>query len=148
MKKDFSHEMLQFFLNVGFIGIEKGYFEDTQALFNIVGKICPNDLNAQLSIAFGNVLMGNLVDGVKKLFAILKEDPANELAKSFIAVSFKLGKINDEALHFSQDILKNSKDVVAKEIAQGILDSYKDNITPHELQAEQCSRLNQEVYVH
>ena len=148
MEKDFSSEILQFILNVGFVGIEQGYFEEAKTIFDTVGKICPNDLNARLSIAIGEVLMGKLVDGVKKLFAIIKEDPANEIAKSFIAVAFKLGKIDAGALHFVQDILKNSKDAVAKEIAQGILDSYKNSITPQELQAEQCSRLNQEVYVH
>ena len=148
MEKDFSSEMLQFILNVGFVGIEQGYFEEAQNLFDTVGKICPNDLNARLSIAMGEVLMGKLVDGVKKLFTVIKEDPANEIAKSFIAVAFKLGKIDAEALHFVQDILKNSKNVVAREIAQGILDSYKGSITPQKLQAEQCARLSQEVYVH
>lgn len=148
MEKDFSPEMLQFFLNVGFVGIEQGYFEEAQTLFDIVNKICPNDLNAQLSIGLGEACMGKLVDGVKRLFNVLKKDPTNELAKSFIAVAFKLGKVDAEALRCVQDILKNSQDAVAKEIAQGILDSYKGSITPQKLQAEQCARLSQEVYVH
>lgn len=148
MEKDFSPEMLQFFLNIGFVGIEQGCFSEAQILFDTVSKICPNDLNAQLSIALGDILMGKLVDGVKKLFDVLKKDSTNELAKSFIALAFKLGKVDSEALRCVQDIMKNSHDVIAKEIAQGILDSYKNSISPQELQAEQCSHLSQEVYVH
>ena len=148
MEKDFSPEMLQFMLNVGFVGIERGFFAESKVLFDTVVKLCPNDLNVRLSQAIGEVFMGELVDGVKKLFAVIKEDPANEFAKSFIAIAFKLGKLDEQALQCVQDILKNSRDVVAKEIAQGVLDSYKNSITPQKLQAEQCSRISQEVYVH
>ena len=147
MEKNISPEMLQFMLNIGFVGIEQGYFEEAQVLFDTVGKICPNDLNAKVSIALGEVLMGKLIDGVKKLFAVIKENPSNELAKTFIALAFKLGKVDDEALHCVKDILTNSKDIVAKEIAQGILDTYKNKITPQNLQAEQCSHLKEESYV-
>lgn len=148
MEKDFSAEMFQFMLNIGFVGIESGNFKEAQILFDTVVKVCPHDINAQLSQAMGEVFMGKLVEGVKKLFAVLKKDPNNEMAKSFIAVAFKLGKVDSQALHCVQDILQNSQDAVAREIAQGILDSYEGSITPQKLQAEQCSRISQEVYVH
>ena len=142
MEKKINPEMLQFLTNVAFIGIERGYFKEANEILSAVTAIRPNDLNAKTTQAMAHVFMGELVKGVKELFDILKQDPKNEIVKGFLAVAFKLGHVDNQALNLSQQILEHSDNEIAKNIAQGILEDYKKHISPHALQAELCTNLN------
>lgn len=142
MENKINPEILQFITNIAFIGIERGYFKEANEILAAVLEVCPNDLNAKTTQAMAHVFMGQLVQGVKELFDVLKQDPKNEIVKGFLAVAFKLGHIDHQALSLSQQILENSDNDVAKSIAQGILEDYKNHISPHALQAELCTNLS------
>ena len=141
MEKKVNPELLQFITNVAFVGIERGYFKEANEILSAVTEICPKDLNAKTMQAMAHVFMGQLVQGVKELFEVLKQDPKNEIVKGFLAVAFKLGHVDDQALNLSQQILEYSDNEIAKNIAQGILDDYKKHISPHALQAELCTNI-------
>lgn len=142
MKNKINPEILQFVTNIAFVGIERGYFKEANEILSAVLEVCPKDLNARMTQAMAHVFMGQLVQGVKELFDVLKQDPKNEIAKGFLAIAFKLGHVDNQALSLSQQILEHSDDDTAKSIAQGILDDYKNHISPHELQAELCTNLS------
>ena len=142
MESKINPELLQFITNVAFIGIERGYFKEANEILAAVLEIRPNDINAQTTQAMAHVFMGQLVQGVKELFNVLKKDPKNEIVKGFLAVAFKLGHADDQALSISQQILEHSNNDVAKSIAQDILKDYKNHISPHALQAELCTNLS------
>ena len=142
MENKINPEILQFVTNIAFVGIERGCFKEANAILSAVREICPNDVNAKTTQAMGHIFMGQLVQGVNELFDILKQDPKNEIVKGFLAVAFKLGHVDNHALDLSQQILEYSDNEVAKNIAQGILDDYKKNISPHALQAELCTNLS------
>ena len=141
MENKINPEILQFITNVAFVGIERGYFKEANAILSAVLEVCPNDSNAKMTQAMAHVFMGDLVQGVKELFDVLKQNPKNEIVKGFLAVAFKLGHVDHQALSLSQQILEHSDNEVAKSIAQGILDDYKNHISPHALQAELCTNL-------
>lgn len=141
MENKINPEILQFITNVAFVGIERGYFKEANAILSAVLEVCPNDSNAKTTQAMAHVFMGDLVQGVKELFDVLKQNPKNEIVKGFLAVAFKLGHVDHQALSLSQQILEHSDNDVAKGIAQGILDDYKSHISPHALQAELCTNL-------
>ena len=142
MENKVNPEVLQFITNIAFVGIERGCFKEANEMLSAVREVCPNDLNAMTTQAMAHVFMGQLVEGVKELFEVLKKDPKNEIVKGFLAVAFKLGRADDQALSLSQQILEYSNNDIAKSIAQGILEDYKNHISPHELQAELCTNLN------
>jgi hypothetical protein len=142
MKNKINPEILQFVTDVAFVGIERGYFKEANEILSAVLEVCPNDVNAKTTQAVAHVFMGQLVQGVKELFEILKKDPKNEIVKGFLAVAFKLGHVDNQALNLSQQILEHSDNEIAKDIAQGILEDYKNHISPHALQAELCANLS------
>lgn len=142
MENKINPQILQFVTNVAFVGIERGYFQEANNILSSVLEVCPNNLNAKTSQAMAHVFMGQFVQGIKELFGILKQDPKNEIVKGFLAVAFKLGHVDHQALNLSQQILENSNDETAKSIARGILEDYKNHITLHALQAELCKNLN------
>ena len=142
MKEGISKELLQFITNTAFVGIERGYFKEADEMLNTVVEICPKNLSAKVARAMGRVFMGQLTQGVKELFGVLKEDPKNEIAKGFIALAFKIARMDDQAVELSQQILTYSPDQSAKAIAQGILEDVKNKISLHALQAELSSNFN------
>ena len=142
MENKISPELLQFITNIAFVGIERGYFKEANEMLSAVREACPNNINAKMTQAMGHVFMGQLVQGVKELFDVLKQDPKNEIVKGFLAVAFKLSRADEQALDVSQQILEHSDNEVAKSIAQGILEDYRNHISPHTLQAELCENLN------
>lgn len=142
MKNKIDPEILQFITDIAFVGIERGYFKEANDILLAVLEVCPNDSNAKITQAMVHVFTGQLVQGVKELFSILKQNPKNEIVKSFLAVAFKLAHIDHQALSLSQQILENSNNEIAKTIAHDILEDYRNHITPHALQAELCTNLS------
>ena len=141
MENKINPEILQFVTNVAFVGIERGYFKEANEILSAVLEVCPNDINAKTTQAMGHVFMGQLVQGVKELFDVLKKDPKNEIVKGFLAIAFKLGHVDNQALSLSQQILEYSNNEIAKNIARSILEDYRNHISPHALQAELCANL-------
>lgn len=141
-----SNEMLQFLTQVAFVGIEKGYFEESQSIFNLINDICPNSLEAKISKALGLIIMGHLVEGSQLLFQVLKKDPTNETARGFLVLAFKLAHQDEEAQKFANCMLKACKDESMRTLAQDIVEDYKRRISPQKLQAEQCQHYTKEVY--
>ena len=142
MENKISPELLQFITNIAFVGIERGHFEEANEILSAVREVCPSNISAKITQAMAHVFTGQLVQGAKELFDILKQDPKNEIVKGFLAIAFKLGRADAQALDVSQQILEYSDNEIAKNIAQGILEDYRNHISPHTLQAELCSNLN------
>ncbi len=147
--RPFPAEMFQFLTNVGLVGIECGRFQEAQTIFDIIVNVLPNDLNAKIVQALGLVFTGKWVEGAKALAAILKEDPKNEQVLSFFAMVFKMGKIDGEAMSIIHTILQNSQNESARQLAQEMLNDYRNHIKPDQLNAEQAARVGKkELYVH
>ena len=142
MENKINPEILQFITKVAFVGIERGYFKEANAILSAVREVYPDDVNAKMTQAMAHVFMGQLVEGVKELFDVLKQDPKNEIVKGFLAIAFKLGHVDNQALSLSQQILEHSDNEIAKNIAQSILDDHKNHLSPHALQAELCTNLS------
>ncbi len=147
-EKSMVAEIAQFLLEVGLVGIEKGLFTESKAIFEAVVKLFPNDLNAKLVQSVGYVFMGELEKGGKNLFDILKQDPKNDKAKSYLALAMKMGHVDDHAEGLIKYLLENTKDEDARALAESLWKTYKSEVKPHELNAEQAAKVGKESYVY
>lgn len=147
-KKLMGPQMAQFLLEVGLVGIEKGLFTETKAIFETVVKFFPNDLNAKLIQAVGHVFMGELKEGGEKLFAILRKDPKNDKAKSYLALALKMGHADNQAEGLIRHLLEGTKDEDVRALAEGLLKTCVSEIKPQVLNAEQAAKVGNGSYVY
>lgn len=141
LKKIFPGELLELLANVAFVGIERGRFNEAQEIFAALVEARPHNINSKIAQAMGELMMLHVTDAVKMLTTCLKEDPNNETAKGFLALALKMGKVDNEAVGLSKHILNTCKDNDTRSIAQGILESCKNALSLHKLQAEQCQKV-------
>lgn len=141
-------EAIHFIANVGLVGIERGMFNESMVIFDAIVKMYPEDLNAKILQGMGEVFMGKLVKGTQKLFEVLKQDPENDRAKAFVAVAMRLGQVDEEAKALIQHLLQHAKDPDALSLAQELQDSYKLEMKPQQLNAEQARKVTKEAYVY
>ena len=141
LKKIFPGDLLELLANVAFVGIERGRFKEAQEIFSALVDVRPHNINSKIAQAMGELMMCNVKDANKMLMACLKEDPNNETVKGFLAIALKMGQADDQAVSLSKHILKNCKNNDTRSIAQGILETCKNALSLHKLQAEQCQKV-------
>ena len=136
------NELFQLLANVGYVGINKGFFAESQSIFESIVAACPENIFAQQALGIAYIFSRKITEGTKVLFNVLKKDPKNELCRSFLAIAFKMTKVDNEAIGASRSVVEHGKDPAAIQIAKAILDSYETLITPKELQAEQATKVS------
>ena len=62
------------------------------------------------------------------------------MARSFLAIAFKMTHVDQHAISAAESVVKLGKNPSAKQLAQVILDSYQKPLSPMELQAKQMEQ--------
>jgi tetratricopeptide (TPR) repeat protein len=136
-------ELLQLLAEIGYVGVNNGFFKESQVIFDAIVKARPDSLDALLAQGIGRIFSGQIANGSKILFKVLEKNPENELAKSFLAVAFKMTNVDSHAIAAAESVVKYGENPSAQQLAQAILDTYKKELSPMDLQTQQASQFSQ-----
>ncbi len=143
LKKNIDADLLQFLIEIGLVGVEKGLFKDAKAIFDAVILARPENLEIQLVRSLAFVLMGDFVQSGQLASKVLQKHKNNELAKSILALALMCLKQEPEAVHLAQSILKSGKDENAKQFAQQVINMQNKTVSLQTLQQEQYEHVTQ-----
>jgi tetratricopeptide (TPR) repeat protein len=135
-------ELLQLLAEIGYVGVNNGFFKESQAIFDAVVKARPDSLDALLAQGIGHIFSGQIANGSKILFKVLEKNPENELAKSFLAIAFKMTHVDSHAVAAAESVVKYGENPSAKQLAQALLDTYQKELSPMDLQTQQASQFS------
>lgn len=143
LKKNIDADLLQFLVDIGLVGVEKGLFKDAKAIFDAVILARPESLEIQLVRSLAFVLMGDFIQGGQVAAQVLKKYKDNELAKSILALALMCLKQEEDAVPLAQSILKSGKDENAKQFAQQVINMQNKTLSLQTLQKEQYEHVTQ-----
>jgi len=121
-----SSDLLKLLAEIGFLGISKGLTNQPKDIFSGIIAVRPDDPNAFLGKAIADTLAGNVSEGSEALNAILKNDPKNDIAKSFLALAFFMKKDYTEVKKLAKCIIEANADANAVAMANGLLEQMKN----------------------
>lgn len=133
-------EMLQLLAGIAYVGANNGFPNESRAIFEAIVQARPDSLDARIAQGAGLIFSSNVTEGVRTLFSVLAKDPQNEMARSFLAIAFKMTHVDQHAISAAESVVKLGKNPSAKQLAQVILDSYQKPLSPMELQAKQMEQ--------
>ncbi len=121
-----SSDLLKMLAEIGFLGISRGFSAPPKDIFNGIIAVRPNDPNALTGKAVADVLLGNQADGTQELLALIKQDPKNDVAKSFLAVAYFMQRNFTELAKVVKNLVESGKDANAITMAKGLLEKAQE----------------------
>jgi predicted Zn-dependent protease len=121
-----SSDLLKMLAEIGFLGISRGFSAPPKDIFNGIIAVRPDDPHALTGKAVADVLLGNQADGTQELLALIKQDPKNDVAKSFLAVAYFMQRNFTELAKVVKNLVESGKDANAITMAKGLLEKAQE----------------------
>jgi hypothetical protein len=140
-----SGVLLELLAQIGYLGISHQFFSEAQVIFDAITAVRPKSKDAFLLRAVAKVFVGKLTEGTKDLVKLIELHPDYELAKSFLALAFKIGRADDYSLSLAKALEEACQDPSARALAKALVEFYDEKskeVKPSlsDVVAEQVSR--------
>jgi predicted Zn-dependent protease len=144
-------ELLELLAQIGYMGINNGFNAESQIIFDALVAVRPQSDDAWLLNGTAQLFLGKIKEGTKILIQLVQKNPANHLAKSFLALAFKMSKVDDPARTMAQEVLEKGDDLAAKELARAVSEFYDgkeipSSISPGDLGAQQAQKISEATH--
>jgi len=133
--KDFKEDFI-LFLEVGFIAVGQSDETSSLSLFKCCELLDPQNLLSKVGKGYLHINKLELKEAIQDFEAVLKQDEKNEMAKTFMGLSYSLmPNGTDKGYQILLEMTK-SKDEAIKKLAQTSLDFVDRFIKKHPGPAE------------
>jgi predicted Zn-dependent protease len=119
-----SGELLELLAQIGYVGINNALNAESQVIFDALVAVRPQSDDAWLLYGVARLFLGKIQEGTKTLIQLVQKNPANHLAKSFLALAFKMSKVDDPSRAMAQEVLEEGDDQAAKQLARAVAEFY------------------------